>query len=95
MSWFSTGVTPVIPASTSCELSTDLRKLSSAVHNAVDKFRGELDEAPARVLDRRCPPAWSSYFHWVETPNPAAMKPKPTTMFQFRIDSSGREPSVT
>lgn len=79
---------PVILASTSCELSTDLRKLSSAVHNAVDKLRGELDERPVRTLDRR-------YFHWVETPKPAAMKPKPTTMFQFRIDSIGIDPSVT
>lgn len=66
----------------------DLRKLSSAVHNAVDKFRGELDERPAGALDRR-------YFHCVETPKPAAMKPKPTTMFQFRSDSIGMDPSVT
>ncbi len=71
----------VIPASISCKLSTDLRKLSSAVHNAVDKLGGAVPGA--------------GYFHWVETPKPAAMKPKPTTMFQFRIDSTGREPSVT
>lgn len=80
-------VIPVIPASTLCELSTDLRKLSSAVHNAVDKLGGELDEGPAEAL--------TGYFHWVETPKPAAMKPKPTTMFQFRIDSTGMVPSVT
>lgn len=35
------------------------------------------------------------YFHCVETPNPAAMKPKPTTMFQLPSESMGREPSVT
>lgn len=35
------------------------------------------------------------YFHWVETPNPAAMKPKPTTMFQLPSESMGNEPSVT
>lgn len=35
------------------------------------------------------------YFHCVETPNPAAMKPKPTTMFQLPSASIGREPSVT
>lgn len=90
----SQGVIPVIPASTPCELSTDLRKLSSAVYNAVDKLGGELDERPVRPLDR--PDRGSSrYFHCVETPKPAAMKPKPTTMFQFRMDSTGMEPSVT
>ncbi len=36
-----------------------------------------------------------SYFHWVETPKPPAMKPKPTTMFQFPSDLTGRLPSVT
>lgn len=36
-----------------------------------------------------------SYFHCVETPNPAAMKPKPTTMFQLSSASMGSEPSVT
>jgi hypothetical protein len=86
--WISVRVIPIIPASTSCELSTDLRKLSSAVHNAVDKFRGELDERLRWTLGPR-------YFHCVETPKPAAMKPKPTTMFQFWIDSIGIEPSVT
>jgi hypothetical protein len=35
------------------------------------------------------------YFHCVETPNPAAMKPKPTTMFQLSSLSMGSEPSVT
>lgn len=35
------------------------------------------------------------YFHCVETPNPAAMKPKPTTMFQLSRLSIGSDPSVT
>ncbi len=35
------------------------------------------------------------YFHCVETPNPAAMKPKPTTMFQLPRASMGSLPSVT
>lgn len=35
------------------------------------------------------------YFHCVETPNPAAMNPKPTTMFQLSSLSMGSEPSVT
>lgn len=35
------------------------------------------------------------YFHWVETTNPAAMKPKPTTMFQLCRDSTGMSPLVT
>ncbi|GGT68535.1 hypothetical protein GCM10010272_09330 [Streptomyces lateritius] len=37
----------------------------------------------------------SGYFHCVETPNPAAMKPNPTTMFQLLRDFTGRLPSVT
>ena len=40
-------------------------------------------------------PSGESYFHWVETPNPAAMKPKPTTMFQLSRASIGSVPSVT
>lgn len=39
--------------------------------------------------------AGRSYFHCVETPNPAAMKPKPTTMFQLLMDFTGSVPSVT
>lgn len=35
------------------------------------------------------------YFHCVETPKPAAMKPKPTTMFQLLMDLTGSVPSVT
>lgn len=37
----------------------------------------------------------NSYFHWVETPKPAAMKPKPATMFQLPKLLIGRSPSVT
>lgn len=37
----------------------------------------------------------AGYFHCVETPNPAAMKPKPTTMFQLPRDSMGSELLVT
>lgn len=37
----------------------------------------------------------SGYFHCVETPKPAAMNPKPTTMFQLSSLSMGSEPSVT
>ncbi len=88
-------VDAVIPASTPGELSTDLRKLSSAVHNAVDKLRGELDGVPVRTLGPRRRVTDRRYFHCVETPKPAAMKPKPTTMFQLRIDSTGMVPSVT
>lgn len=35
------------------------------------------------------------HFHWVETPNPAAMKPKPTRMFQLCQLSTGQLPLVT
>ncbi|CAM5477068.1 hypothetical protein SNARM312S_01980 [Streptomyces narbonensis] len=42
-----------------------------------------------------CDAVGAGYFHWVETPNPAAMKPKPTTMFTLPIDLIGNEPSVT
>lgn len=69
------------------------------MYNAVDKFRGELDEPPVQPINRgllRCRAAsLRRYFHCVETPKPAAMKPKPTTMFQLRIASIGIEPSVT
>jgi hypothetical protein len=40
-------------------------------------------------------PAERGYFHWVETTNPAAMKPKPTTMFQLPRDLTGMSPVVT
>lgn len=40
-------------------------------------------------------PRGEGYFHCVETPNPAAMKPNPTTMFQLPSDSIGSWVSVT
>ncbi len=36
-----------------------------------------------------------SYFHWVATANPPAMKPKPTNRFQLWIASMGKLPPVT
>lgn len=36
-----------------------------------------------------------TYFHWVDTPKPPAMKPNPTTMFQLPRDSIGSRVSVT
>ncbi len=38
--------------------------------------------------------SWKRYFHCVETTNPTAMKPKPTTMFQSPSASTGSEPEV-
>ncbi len=35
------------------------------------------------------------HFHCVETTKPSAMKPKPTTMFQFPRASTGSSPWVT
>jgi len=35
------------------------------------------------------------YFHWVDTPKPTAMKPKPQTMFQLPMAPIGRLPSDT
>lgn len=47
------------------------------------------------ALHGPCHRAETGYFHCVETPNPAAMKPKPTTMFQLPSDSTGSELLVT
>lgn len=62
-----------------------METLPKAVDNSV-KGRGQ--SCPDPVVRSR-------YFHCVETPNPAAMKPKPTTMFQLSRLSIGSEPSVT
>ncbi|MDH6134682.1 hypothetical protein P3T37_004086 [Kitasatospora sp. MAA4] len=35
------------------------------------------------------------YFHWVERPKPAAMKPKPARMFQLPHTCTGQVPPVT
>lgn len=48
------------------------------------------DNRPRAGIRARIP-----YFHWVETTNPAAMKPKPTTMFQLCSDSMGMSLPVT
>ncbi len=62
---------------------------SSDLFPTVDKFVDRsVDNSGGRGSGR-------SYFHWVETAKPAAIKPKPTTMFQFRRSSMGRLPSVT
>ncbi len=59
----------------------------TAVDNSADS-RGQSRQSCFRRCRKR-------YFHWVETPKPAAMKPKPTTMFQLSRLSMGSEPSVT
>jgi hypothetical protein len=58
---------------------------SSHLFNTVDKG---VDNPVGGRLSLR-------YFHWVETTNPPAMKPKPTTMFQLPRACSGRLPWVT
>jgi hypothetical protein len=72
------------------ELSTDRLTFSSTVENLwITSGQGL-----AAGL-RRLPKLRKSYFHWVETPKPAAMKPKPATMFQLPKLLIGRSPSVT
>jgi hypothetical protein len=75
-------------ASADAELSTDLVKFSSAVDQPVDnsarRGSGLLEEAFCL-----------RHFHCVETTKPAAMKPKPTTIFQLPIDSIGNLLAVT
>ena len=63
---------------------------------------GHIGVNARKVIHRSCEfskavdqPVDNFYFHWVETTNPVAMKPKPTTMFQLPNASIGREPSVT
>lgn len=58
--------------------------LFPTVDNHVDKSRAPLPGAGPR-----------RYFHCVETTNPPAMKPNPTTMFQLPNASTGRLPWVT
>lgn len=63
-----------------------------SVDSAVDNSgQGLLSPLGNEVRQQRGP----RYFHCVETPNPAAMKPKPTTMFQLPSGSIGSLPSVT
>ncbi|GAA0446414.1 hypothetical protein GCM10009544_06580 [Streptomyces stramineus] len=54
-----------------------------------------VDNSPESCPEGLREAPWKPYFHWVETTNPAAMKPKPTTMFQLRSDSTGMSPLVT
>ncbi len=58
------------------------------VDKTVDNSVHSRGQSRTRARGRR-------YRHCVETPNPAAMNPKPTTMFQLPSMSSGSEPSVT
>lgn len=65
---------PVTPASTRYWLSTDLPTFSTVWMS---------------LWITRPHPTASGYFHCVETTNPPAMKPKPTTMFQLPSVSIG------
>lgn len=68
------GPGPVTPASTPVELSTDLLSFPRVWINL-------WITSGVSLADR--------YFHCVETTNPPAMKPKPTTMFQLPRASMG------
>ncbi|GFH36537.1 hypothetical protein SCWH03_27660 [Streptomyces pacificus] len=85
----------VTSASTAGELSTDRLTFSSSVDDAVDNLAAG-DPGAERGGDPSAgAAAGRRYFHWVETAKPPAMKPKPTTMFQFPSDLTGSDPSVT
>ena len=60
--------------------------LVEVIHRSSDLF-----PTVDNCVDKRA----TSYFHCVETTNPPAMKPKPTTMFQLPSASTGRLPCVT
>jgi hypothetical protein len=62
--------------------------LFNTVDNGVDNSVGRAVPLLA-LLRLRC------YFHCVETTNPPAIKPKPTTMFQLPSAWMGRLPCVT
>lgn len=74
----------ITPASTLHRVIHRSSVFSSGVDDAVDNSWGELPSEAGRC-----------YFHCVDTPNPAAMKPKPTTMFQLPSASIGSWVSVT
>ena len=63
--------------------------IAASVDKAVDNSVCSRGQSRPPTSGRR------GYFHCVETPNPAAMNPKPTTMFQLRSAWIGSEPSVT
>ncbi len=63
---------------------------------------GHIGVNTLKVIHRSCElskavdqPVDNSYFHCVETTKPVAMKPNPTTMFQFPSASMGSELFVT
>lgn len=62
--------------------------LVEVIHRSSDLFP-TVDTAVDKCGER------GRYFHCVETTNPPAMKPKPTTMFQLPSASTGRSPCVT
>lgn len=65
------------------------------VDNSADGSGQSLSSGAESAVSALYPLGGARYFHWVETPKPAAMKPKPTTMFQLPSESMGNEPSVT
>lgn len=93
----------VTPASTSEGLSTDLRFFPQVwipLWITLWRSMGRAGRGVCggcRLCDVRGVRALKDprHFHWVETPNPAAMNPKPTTMFQLFSWSMGSLPSVT
>lgn len=73
------------PAESYPQIFRPFPHVDSAVDNSGQGLRSAVPALP-----------WNgAYFHWVETPKPAAMKPKPTTMFQLPSGSIGSLPSVT
>ncbi|GGS84155.1 hypothetical protein GCM10010286_06040 [Streptomyces toxytricini] len=84
----------ITPASTLHKVIHRSSAFSSGVDDAVDNSWGELAGRAAGVLRAARAPR-PAYFHCVETPNPAAMNPNPTTMFQLPMDSIGSWVSLT
>lgn len=72
-----------------------IHTVETLVDNSVDNLGHGLRAQAGEALVQAPDTLWPRYFHCVETPNPAAMKPKPTTMFQLPNASTGSEPSVT
>lgn len=78
------------------------RGAATAGNQSAPQRGGELSTVFVMVLgtvdnSRRVPAdrAPGSYFHCVETTNPPAMKPNPTTMFQAPSAPIGRSPWAT
>ena len=87
-----TGVNPTEVIHRSSDL---FPTVDAPVDNSVDNRGGGLTRV--RTVPTRAHRLAGSrgHFHWVETTNPPAMKPKPTTMFQLPSASIGRLPVVT